>query len=430
MSTPTAFIRDWILKEHFEGKKRHRDGKEFYATKGIKQICLEQNSRLKSFRIIVVKKENKVSESQNSTTTSETSTETVQSFSKHNNIHTIGIELNPNFKFENYVVGKSNKLAYSTSKQIAEQTTIESNYNPLFIYSGVGLGKTHLIQSIAWHLKETQKDKVIVYMPAEHFMYKFVMALKNKTILDFKEQFRRIDTLIIDDIHFIAGKEGTQNEFFHTFNTLMENKKQIILACDRSPGDLNGIDTRLKSRINGGMIVDIYSPDYELRMDILKSKAKLFEIEPEHGVLELLAEKITTNARDLEGALKKLIANNKFTGEAINLENTKRLLKDLFRTSNTEVTVKKVQEAVAKYYKVTLADLKSKARNSKFAFPRQVAMYLAKKLTTKSLANIGEEFGGKNHATIIHACKKMEAFILDDLHLEGDIKEIEKGLRV
>ncbi len=304
----------------------------------------------------------------------------------------------------------------------------DMDINPLFLYGGVGLGKTHLAQAVAWHIKENNKISKVVYLSAERFMYQFVQSLRNKDIMEFKERFRSIDVLIIDDLQFLAGKEGTQEELFHTLNNLIENNKQVILVCDKSPGDLANIDQKLKSKISSGMIVDFKCPDYETRLEILKSKSKNSGMNIEAGVLELLAEKINSSIRDLEGALKKLVANNIFTGEIINIENTKNLLKDLFRTNHSSVAIEQVQKKVADYFNIKIVDLKSSSRSRDVARPRQIAMYLARNLTRKSLPDIGREFGGKNHATVIHAIKKVEELMLADSKLAAEIKNLEEQL--
>jgi chromosomal replication initiator protein len=301
-----------------------------------------------------------------------------------------------------------------------------SEINPLFLYGGVGLGKTHLAQAIAWYIKDNNKASKVIYLSAERFMYQFVQSLRNKDVMDFKERFRAIDVLIIDDLQFIAGKEGTQTELLHTLNSLIENGKQVVLVCDRSPGDINDIDEKLKSRISGGVIVDFKCPDYETRLEILKSKTQNLNVVIENGVLELLASKINSSVRDLEGALRKMVANNMFTGEIINVENAKNLLKDLFRTNHNTATIEQIQKKISDHFNIKVADLKSNSRTRNVARPRQIAMYLARNLTSKSLPDIGREFGGKNHATVIHAIKKVEELVLADVKLAAEVKVLEE----
>lgn len=420
MSVPSKFLRDWIKREYLDKKSPN--------SKNIKEIWLEHNPNLKKISIICIEPE----------TPEEPFNSKVQqipgnviSISKYDNIFPIGIELNPQFTFANFIVGPCNKLASSVAKVIAKvekSLFSEREINPLFLYGGVGLGKTHLAQAIAWHIKENDKSSKVVYLSAERFMHQFVKSLRAQNIIDFKEQFRSIDILIIDDLQFISGKDGTQEELLNTLNHLIENNKKIILVCDKSPGDLTDISTKLKSKIASGFIADFRCPNYETRLEILKSKVKNFEFEIKNEILELIAGKINSNIRDLEGALKKLIANHMFTKEEINLKNTKELLKDLFRTNHNETTIEKIQKITAEYFEIKIADLKSNSRLREFARPRQIAMYLAKNLTSKNLPEIGREFGGKNHATVIHAIKKTEALIFNNAKFALTLKNLEEKI--
>jgi chromosomal replication initiator protein len=413
MQVSSKFIRDWIKRE--------------YLDKGIKKLWLKQAPSLKKVSIIHVENEaNKAEEiSKNSTVNN------IVNLSKYDNVFTFGTELDPKFTFENFIEGGSNKLACKAAKVISGQKNDiinASDINPLFLYGGVGLGKTHLGQAIAWHTKENNKQSKAVYLSAERFMHQFVQSIRNKDVVEFKEQFRSIDLLIIDDLQFIAGKEGTQEELLHTISSLVEDNKKVVLICDRSPGDLNNIGEKLKSRLSAGMTVDFKTPDYETRLSILKSKAKNIDIEIEEKVLTLLASKINSSVRDLEGALKKLVINQVFTGEDISLQSANVLLQDLFRTASQVITANDIKKQVAAHFAISLKDLNSSTRSRNIVRPRQVAMYLAKQLTQKSLPDIGESFGGKNHATVIHAVKTVEKLMVQDVDFAISVRNIEEKL--
>lgn len=429
LSVPTRFIKEWVSREYLDGKNRIIDGQKIWIKKGIKQIWEESFGELQSINLNIDEQLNTVAlNTETSVEIEDKIEDNVVSISKYNNVHALGIDLNPKYTFENFVIGQTNKLAFSIAKKIAEATEVDTDTNPLFLYSGVGLGKTHLLQSIAWHIQENQKDKVVVYLSAERFMYHFVKALREQTIMEFKEKFRSIDVLIIDDIQFIASKKSTQEEFFHTFNTLVDANKQIIMACDKCPRDLEGIDDKLKSRISSGLIVDIYSPDYDLRMQIIKSKSELLGIEIDNEVLEFIAKNINTTVRDIESAIKKLVINHKLCNEEINIANAKNILKDLLKISDEAITIEKIQDVTAKYFNLTVEQVLSTNRQKDIAIARQVAMYLSKKMTTNSFPGIGKKFGGKNHATVIHSINKIEKEIEQNDKLRQDIFNISASL--
>lgn len=439
LAVPTRFIKEWVGREYLDGKSRLVDGQRIWIKKGIKQIWQDRFQNTQNVELIIDEKlegnsntlaneEKAETKSFEKTSSSNSNASNVASISKYNNVHALGIELNPKYTFENFVVGQTNKLAFSMAKNIAISKVVDADSNPLFLYSGVGLGKTHLLQSIAWEIKESCNDKVVVYLSAERFMYHFVKSLREQSIMEFKERFRSIDVLIIDDIQFIAGKTSTQEEFFHTFNALIDANKQIILACDKCPRDLTGIDDRLKSRISGGMVVDIYTPDYDLRVEILRSKIKMLDVEVGDDVLEFIAKNINTNIRDLESAVKKLVISHKICGDEINIATAKQILKDLLKISNEAITIEKIQEATAKYFGLTVEKILSAQRSKDIATARQVAMYLSKKLTTNSFPSIGKKFGGKNHATVIHSINKIEAQIENDDKLRQDVFNINSNL--
>ena len=420
LSVETSFIKEWITKEFLNGKKRKINGEYVWIKKGIKQLLLEKFN-IKTVEIIIdnsVKSQNINYEANN-----------VVSISEHNNVYTIGTELNKLFTFENYVVGESNKLAYSVAKSIINEETIGFDVNPLFLYSEVGLGKTHLIQAMAWELKEKYKNKNIVYLSAEKFMYLFVQSLQNKDINAFKEQFRNIDILLIDDIQFIAGKEGTQKEFFYTFNTLLSDNKKIILACNKAPDNMENIDNQLKSRMSSGIVVDINRPDYDMRFRLAKKKAEVLGLQCSDEIFEYIAKNITTTNRDIEGAIKKLLVHQKFINSNITIDIVKTILKDTLNANKKIITIEKIQQKVADFYKITKTELLSDRRDRKFSLPRQIAFYLSKKITQKSFPEIGREFGNKNHATVIFAYNKIIKEVEKNTEILSNITEIEKLLK-
>ena len=420
LSVETSFIKEWITKEFLNGKKRKINGEYVWIKKGIKQLLLEKFN-IKTVEIIIdnsVKSQNINYEADN-----------VVSISEHNNVYTIGTELNKLFTFENYVVGESNKLAYSVAKSIINEETIGFDVNPLFLYSEVGLGKTHLIQAMAWELKEKYKNKNIVYLSAEKFMYLFVQSLQNKDINAFKEQFRNIDILLIDDIQFIAGKEGTQKEFFYTFNTLLSDNKKIILACNKAPDNMENIDNQLKSRMSSGIVVDINRPDYDMRFRLAKKKAEVLGLQCSDEIFEYIAKNITTTNRDIEGAIKKLLVHQKFINSNITIDIVKTILKDTLNANKKIITIDKIQQKVADFYKITKTELLSDRRDRKFSLPRQIAFYLSKKITQKSFPEIGREFGNKNHATVIFAYNKIIKEVEKNTEILSNITEIEKLLK-
>ncbi|MBX3456570.1 chromosomal replication initiator protein DnaA [Ferrovibrio sp.] len=315
--------------------------------------------------------------------------------------------LDPRFTFESFVTGKSNELARAAALRVAESPQVA--YNPLFLYGGVGLGKTHLMHAIGWHIRQLFPERRVVYLSAEKFMYQFIRALRFKDTMAFKEQFRSVDVLMIDDIQFIAGKESTQEEFFHTFNALCDQNRQIIVSGDRSPSDLEGIEERMRSRLGWGLVVDIHPTDFELRLSILQAKAErtgMRNIPAE--VLEFLARRITSNIRELEGALNRISAYSSLVGRPITITSAQEVLADLLRANDRKVTIEEIQKRVAEHFSIRFADMHSPRRARAVARPRQVAMYLAKQLTSRSLPEIGRKFGGRDHTTVMHAVRKIE----------------------
>ncbi|AZL15154.1 chromosomal replication initiator protein DnaA [Rickettsiales endosymbiont of Stachyamoeba lipophora] len=335
--------------------------------------------------------------------------------------------LDSKLTFDNFVVGKSNQFAFAAAKAMAAMDN-RLEFNPLFFYSPVGHGKTHLIQAIAHEIIQLYPEKNICYLTAERFMFQFVRSLKNKDIITFKEHFRGVDVLIIDDLQFICGKESTQEEFFHTFNTLIEDGKKIILACDRSPNDLEGLDFRFKSRLTSGLVADIAPSDYDLRAKIVEQKAKVQNLSLNKNIIDMLANKITTSIRELEGAINKIAAYSTFLGLKVTLETVEDLLKDLLRASSRSITVQAIQQKIAEYYKIKIGDLSSTSRQREVARPRQLAMFLAKKHTTHSLVEIGKKFGGRDHTTVMHAIKQIEKLITGNSELVNDMVAIERAM--
>jgi chromosomal replication initiator protein len=318
----------------------------------------------------------------------------------------VGVALNANFTFDSFVEGKSNHFAKAAALQVAGNPG--RAYNPLFIYGGVGLGKTHLMHAIGHLILERDKEARVAYVHSERFVSDMVRALQHNRINDFKTSYRSLHALLIDDIQFFAGKEHSQEEFFHTFNALLEGQHQVILTCDRYPREVDGLEERLKSRFGWGLTVAIEPPELETSVAILIGKAQAVGIELAEEVAFFIAKRIRSNVRELEGALRRVIANSRFTGHPITLEFTKEALKDLLSLQARLITVENIQKTVADYYKVRVADLLSKRRSRSVARPRQVAMALAKELTSHSLPEIGDAFGGRDHTTVMHACKRIK----------------------
>ncbi len=339
----------------------------------------------------------------------------------------ISAPLDPRYVFDAFVVGKPNEFAWAASKRVAEATKAPP-FNPLFLYGGVGLGKTHLMHAIAWHIRTHQPKRNVIYMSAEKFMYRFIRALREQNTVDFKEQFRSVDVLMIDDVQFIAGKDSTQEEFFHTFNALVDQGRQIVISADKSPSDLEGMEERLISRLNCGLVADIHATTYELRLGILESKAEQIGEAVPHKVLEFLAHRITGNVRELEGALNRVVAQAQLVGREISLETTQDYLKDLLRANDRRVTIEDIQKRVAAHFNVRHADMFSERRSRSVARPRQIAMYLAKQLTQRSLPEIGRKFGGRDHTTVMHAVRKVEELRAQDQAFAEDVDMLRRML--
>jgi chromosomal replication initiator protein len=342
-----------------------------------------------------------------------------------------GSPLNPQLTFERFIVGKSNELAHAAARRVAEAGPV--TFNPLFLHGGVGLGKTHLMHAIAWSLREKRPDFKVLFLTAEHFLYKFVQSLKFRDTIGFKQIFRSVDVLMVDDVQFIAGKESTQEEFFHTFNALVEQGKQIVISGDRNPGDMDRLDERIRSRLQCGLVADLHPADYELRLGILLSKAEEHlarhpETELAAGVVEFLAHRISSNVRVLEGALNRLFALATLVGRRIDLDMAQECLSDILRASDRKVTVEEIIRKVADHFNIRINDILSARRARNVVRPRQVAMYLAKSLTRKSLPDLGRRFGGRDHTTVLYAIKRVEELRLTDSGLADDIELLRRML--
>lgn len=342
-----------------------------------------------------------------------------------------GAPLDARFTFDSFVVGKPNELAHAAARRVAEGGFV--TFNPLFLYGGVGLGKTHLMHSIAWELQKRTPELRVVYLSAEQFMYRFVQALRDKDMMSFKQLFRSVDVLMVDDVQFIAGKDSTQEEFFHTFNALVDQNKQIIISGDRAPTEIPGIEERIVSRLQSGLVVDLHPTNYELRLGILQQKVDQYsdqfkDLEIADGVLEFLAHRISTNVRVLEGALMRLFAFGALVGREITLELTQDCLADILRASDRKITVEEIQRKVSDHYNIRLSDLIGPKRVRTFARPRQIAMYLSKQLTSRSLPEIGRRFGGRDHTTVMHGVRRIEDLKAKDSQIAEDLELLRRSL--
>lgn len=345
--------------------------------------------------------------------------------------HLPAAPLDERFTFETFVVGKPNELAHAAARRVAEGGP--TTFNPLFLYGGVGLGKTHLMHAIAWELQSGRPDLAVVYLSAEQFMYRFVQALRDRKMMDFKEMFRSVDVLMVDDVQFIAGKDSTQEEFFHTFNALVDQNKQIVISADRAPGEIANLEERIKSRLQCGLVVDLHPTDYELRLGILQSKVERYRAQyPDlilsDGVLEFLAHRISTNVRALEGALTRLFAFASLVRQPITLELTTDCLADVLRACERKVSVEEIQRRVSDHFNIRLSDMIGPKRTRCYARPRQVAMYLCKQMTSRSLPEIGRRFGGRDHTTVMHGVKRIEELRIQDAQIAEDLELLRRTL--
>jgi chromosomal replication initiator protein len=407
VSVPTRFMRDWI-QTHYAGR--------------ILEMCNAVNGEVRRLEIVVV--QNAII-SDESARKEEARLKANQNAAADDPFQLLS-PFDPRFTFDTFVVGKPNALAHAAAMRIVECQNVP--FNPLFLYGGVGLGKTHLMHAIGWAMKRQWPGKRVMYLSAEKFMYQFVRALRSKDTMAFKESFRSVDVLMIDDIQFISGKESTQEEFFHTFNALVDQNKQIVISADKPPSDLLGLEDRLRSRLAWGLVADIQPSTYDLRLGILQSKRDLANASVPDAVLEFLALKVTSNIRELEGAMNRIVAHADVTKQQITLETTQEVLQDLLRAHDRRITIDEIQRKVAEHYNIRMADMHSARRARNVARPRQVAMYLAKQLTARSLPEIGRKFGGRDHTTVMHAVRKIEELIGDDAQIAQDVEIVRRAL--
>ncbi len=414
VAVPTRFMRDWILSHYVER---------------LRGLWQSENPQVAGVEIVV--ESGRSSQRTAGQASEEATVDTVDGVAlvpearlpAHEDV---SAPLDPRFTFENFVVGKSNELAYAAARRVAEARTVP--FNPLFLYGGVGLGKTHLMHGIAWHIRTATPNRRVIYLSAEKFMYQFIRALRHKNTMAFKEQFRSVDVLMIDDVQFISGKDSTQEEFFHTFNALVDQNRQVIISADKSPSDLEGLEERMRSRLGWGLVADIHPTTYELRLGILQAKAELMKAEIPSKVLEFLAHKITSNVRELEGALNRIVAHTTLVGRSVTIETTQEVLHDLLRANDRRVTIEEIQKRVAEHFNIKLSDMHSARRARAVARPRQVAMYLAKQLTSRSLPEIGRKFGGRDHTTVMHAVRKIEELRAIDSSFSEDVELLRRML--
>ncbi|WP_099221665.1 chromosomal replication initiator protein DnaA [Listeria costaricensis] len=337
-------------------------------------------------------------------------------------------KLNPRYVFDTFVIGSGNRFAHAASLAVAEAPA--KAYNPLFIYGGVGLGKTHLMHAVGHYVLQHKKNAQVMYLSSEKFTNEFISSIRDNKTEEFRTKYRNVDVLLIDDIQFLAGKEGTQEEFFHTFNALYDEEKQIIISSDRPPKEIPTLEDRLRSRFEWGLITDITPPDLETRIAILRKKAKADGLDIPNEVMLYIANQIDSNIRELEGALIRVVAYSSLVNKDITAGLAAEALKDIIPNSkSTVITIKDIQEAVGEYFHIRLEDFKAKKRTKSIAFPRQIAMYMSRELTDASLPKIGDEFGGRDHTTVIHAHEKISQMVKNDQVLKNDIAEIEKNLR-
>jgi len=338
--------------------------------------------------------------------------------------------LDQRFTFETFVVGKPNEFAYACARRVAESPATVG-FNPLFLYGGVGLGKTHLMHAIAWELSTHGQGgaKVsVAYMSAEKFMYRFINALRSQSTLEFKNELRSVDVLMIDDLQFLIGKDNTQEEFFHTFNALVDAGKQIVISADKSPSDLSGLEDRLRTRLGCGMVADLHATTFELRISILEAKAARAGVEVPGKVLEFLARKITSNVRELEGALNRLVAHANLFDRQLTLETAHEVLHDVLKAFDRKVSIQEIQKKVADHYNIRVSEMSSPRRARNIARPRQIAMYLAKQLTSKSLPDIGRHFGDRDHTTVMHAVSRVTELMSQDAAFAEDVELLRRML--
>ena len=420
MAVPTRFMRDWVVSNYAEQ---------------IHALWRDEDERVSNVEIVVQppprpssKRAGAATADARAKTPEVTGDAGPQPVPKGGTATypDVSAQLDERFTFDNFVVGKSNEFAYAAARRVAEARSVP--FNPLFLYGPVGLGKTHLMHGIAWEIRTRSPKRRIIYLSAEKFMYQFVRALRIKDTVAFKEQFRSVDVLMIDDFQFISGRDATQEEFFHTFNALVDQNRQVVISADKSPSDLEGVEERMRSRLGWGLVADIHPTTYELRLGILQSKAEQSGASIPPKVLEFLAHKITSNVRELEGALNRIVAHATLVGRPVTLESTQEVLHDLLRAHDRRVTIEEIQKRVAEHFNVRVTDMHSARRSRAVARPRQVAMYLSKQLTARSLPEIGRKFGGRDHTTVMHAVRKIEELKSADPGFAEDVELLRRML--
>ncbi len=411
IGAPTPFLRDWVVAHYADRIRsvwRH-------VNPDVRRVALELRRQTACTHLQPVAKDEPASPPP--------ATKMPQPLNED-----YSAPIDPRFTFDNFVVAKSNDFAFAAAKRVAAADS--PPFNPLFLYSGVGLGKTHLMHAIAWEVRRRDPQRRIVYLSAEKFMYQFVRALTTNSTLSFKELFRSVDLLMVDDVQFIGGKNNTQEEFFHTFNELIERGSQIVISADRSPSDLEDLEERVRSRLSWGLVADIHPATYELRLGILHSKAaKMPNVLVPDDLLEFLAERISSNVRELEGALNRVVHQSTLLGRPLSLETAQDVLRDVLRANEKRITIEEIQKAVVAHYNLKLADMQSKRRSRVVARPRQVAMYLAKQMTPRSLPEIGRRFGGRDHTTVMHAVRKVEELMGEDDSIAQDVEMLRRRLQ-
>jgi chromosomal replication initiator protein len=410
IAAPTDFMRDWV-----EAQYAHR----------LMELWREENPATRAIDIVTSSATTGLQPA-NRHGEIPVATRPAPAAAGEFRIENLGAPLDKRCTFDSFVTGKPNELAFAAARRVAESS--EVTFNPLFLYGGVGLGKTHLMHAIAWQISRQDPKRRILYLSAEKFMYQFIRALRYKDTVAFKEQFRSVDVLMIDDFQFISGKDNTQEEFFHTFNALVDQNRQIVISADKSPNDLEGIEERMRSRLGWGLVADLHPTTYELRLGILQSKAEQQGVDLPMKVLEFLAHKITSNVRELEGALNRIVAYASLVGRPITLESAQEVLHDLLRANDRRVTIEEIQKRVAEHFNIKLAEMSSARRSRAVARPRQVAMYLAKQLTSRSLPEIGRKFGGRDHTTVMHAVRKVDELRAADAAFAEDVELLRRML--
>ncbi len=423
LALPNGFMRDWVAS-HFAERLRSLWAAKTDCITSVRLVVAASTLAPPAQHNLATPM---VTPSNGATSTAATQNAAAGSAVNGNTSAALGSPLDPRYTFDRFVVGASNQFAFSAAQRVAEGGTVA--FNPLFLHSSVGLGKTHLMHAIAWEIRRQHPERQVVYLSAEKFMVEFVSALRHQDTVAFKQRFRNVDVLMIDDVQFIAGKNSTQEEFFHTFNALIDYRRQLIISADRSPSDLEGIEERIRSRLGWGLVADIHPTDFELRLGILQSKLEtMANAHVPSDVLEFLARRVSSNIRELEGALNRVVAHATLTGRPVDLEFARSALQDLIRANDRRITIDEIQRKVADFYKIRLADLLSARRSREVARPRQIAMYLAKRLTPRSLPEIGRKFGGRDHTTVMHAIKRIESLRLTDNEMETSITALSRQL--